>query len=216
MSTSGKPFHWKALSATLTLLLFLALPLLPSVQASAEVSLPGPVAPYRAPAGSPSQVRQPASLDDMLQRVVDLTNQERAKQGLPPLTVDPSLCSSAQAHSQDMASKNYFSHTGSDGSDVGQRIAAAGYSPIYAYGENIAAGQSTPEEVVNAWMNSEGHRANILSPYYTHIGVGYAYSGGSTYKSYWTQDFGSHGQAAPNRFAHRVAPQGSLMMSEHP
>ncbi len=194
MSTSEKSSHWKALRATLTLLLFFTFPLL-SARAGVDNVLPGPVAKPRVPAAS--QAQSLARLDDMLQRVVDLTNQQRAQQGLPPLTLNSSLCSSAQTQSQDMASHNFFSHTGSDGSDVGQRIAAAGYSPIWAYGENIAAGQSTPEEVVAAWMNSPEHRANILSPYYTDIGVGYAYNDGSTYKSYWTEDFASHGNVAP-------------------
>jgi uncharacterized protein YkwD len=81
-----------------------------------------------------------------------------------------------------------LSHTGSDGSDPGQRITRAGY--IWrTYGENVAAGYTTPESVVAGWMQSDGHRANILNPAFRDIGVGYAYGASSTYKHYWTQVF---------------------------
>lgn len=135
----------------------------------------------------------PRQVADFVQRIVELTNQERSKYGLAPLSIDPALNASAQAHSQDMADHNYFSHTGLDGSEAGQRMAAAGYSPLWAYGENIAAGQPSPEEAFNAWMNSEGHRANILSPYFCDIGVGYAFNAGTTYGHYWTQHLACRG-----------------------
>jgi len=167
---------------------FLALAGLPAVQARDE---PGHSVGVGAAPGSAAQVQA----SDVIQRVVDLTNQQRASAGLPPLTVNSALNASALAHSQDMASHNFFSHTGSDGSSVDQRIRAAGYSPLWAWGENIAAGQPSPEEVVNAWMNSASHRANILSPYYREIGVAYVYAPGTTYLHYWTQDFASHGPA---------------------
>lgn len=169
----------------LALLLSLSALALPSVRAAGRPTGPAALAEAQAQAG------------DFVQRVVDLTNQERARHGLPALALDGALCRSALAHSRDMASHNYFSHTGSDGSTVGDRIRAAGYSPLWAYGENIAAGQPSPEEVVNAWMNSEGHRANILSPHYEHIGVGYVRQDGTTYLHYWTQHFASHGQLEP-------------------
>ena len=149
------------------------------------------------PSDAARERRLQAQAQDLCLRVVELTNQERAKHGLPALIVDPALTRSAQGHSDDMANNNFFSHTGSNGSDLVQRLTAAGYSPIYAAGENIAAGQVTPEEVVAAWMASDGHRRNILSSYYHHIGVGYAYREGTTYWRYWTQDFGSHGPNPP-------------------
>lgn len=182
----------KAFAASLALLVALALPGLPAAQAGTQAS-GGP---------DPAAIRgsQPAlapAAQDPIQRVVELTNQERARAGLPPVTLDLALCRSAQAHSDDMAGHDFFSHAGSDGSDVGKRIASAGYDPVYAYGENIAAGQPSPEEAVNAWMNSETHRENILSPYYQHIGVAYAFNTNTTYGHYWTQDFGSHGPNPP-------------------
>ena len=83
-----------------------------------------------------------------------------------------------------MAERNFFGHTNPDGDGLGERIDAAGYEPS-AWGENIALGQRTPEEVVDRWMTSDGHCANIMRDRYTEIGVGY-------YASYfWTQAFGS-------------------------
>lgn len=127
------------------------------------------------------------------ERVVELTNVERAKAGLPPLTNDPALTLAAIRHSQDMAIHDFYSHTGSDGSTPSQRISEAGYAWI-AVAENIAVWHRTPEEVVAAWMASAGHRANILSPLYRDIGVGYVYDGndtfGNPYYHYWTQEFG--------------------------
>lgn len=129
-------------------------------------------------------------LDQMEQQVLDLVNQERAKAGLPPLVANTSLIRSAKRHTNDMATNDFVSHTGSDGSTFTQRITDAGYQYSYA-GENIAAGYTTAAEVVNGWMNSSGHRANILSPNYKDIGIGHAYNSSSTYGHYWTQDFGS-------------------------
>lgn len=117
------------------------------------------------------------------QKVVDLTNQERAKQGLPALKLDTELSKVAKAKSQDMNSKGYFSHTSPTYGSPFDMMKQFGISYRTA-GENIAMGQQSPEEVVQAWMNSEGHRANILNGSYTHIGVGYVESG-----NYWTQMF---------------------------
>ncbi|MEW2156417.1 CAP domain-containing protein [Streptomyces sp. NPDC007189] len=118
-------------------------------------------------------------------RVVQLVNAERAKVGCHPLTVNAKLTQAAQAHSADMAAHRNMSHTGSDGSAPGDRITRAGYT-WSAYGENVAYGYDTPEQVMTGWMNSPGHRANILNCSYKEIGVGLAQPG-----SYWTQDFGT-------------------------
>jgi hypothetical protein len=126
---------------------------------------------------------------DFESEVIDLVNAERAAQGLHPLNLDPNLATAARDHSEDMGLQDYFSHTSLDGRTVPQRITAAGYF-YNTYGENIAAGQPTPEAVIDAWMSSSGHRANILNPNFCDIGVGYAYLAGSTYRQYWTQDFG--------------------------
>jgi len=121
--------------------------------------------------------------------VIDLVNVEREARGLHPLVYDFSLAAAARDHSEDMGVQDYFSHTSLDGRTVGDRITAAGYA-YNTYGENIAAGQSTPEVVLDGWMSSSGHRANILNPNFCDIGVGYAYVADSTYRHYWTQDFG--------------------------
>jgi hypothetical protein len=126
---------------------------------------------------------------DFESEVIDLVNAERATQGLHPLTVDDNLATAARDHSEDMGLQGYFSHTSLDGRTVPDRITAAGYS-YNTYGENIAGGQPTPEAVIDAWMESSGHRANILNPIFCDIGVGYAYLANSPYRHYWTQDFG--------------------------
>lgn len=119
-------------------------------------------------------------------RVIQLTNQERSKNGLKPLASDWQLSRVARYKSADMRDKNYFSHTSPTYGSPFNMIKNFGISYRSA-GENIAAGQRTPEEVVRAWMNSPGHRANILNANYTHIGVGYA--AGGSYGHYWTQMF---------------------------
>jgi uncharacterized protein YkwD len=116
-------------------------------------------------------------------------NQERAKQGLPPLAWHSALAAAAGSYAQTMASTNCFSHTCPPVTDMVQRDVNAGYFPWRSLGENIAAGQQTPEEVMQAWMNSPGHRANILNASYKDIGIGRA-TGGS-YGIYWVQEFGA-------------------------
>ncbi|MEY9988839.1 uncharacterized protein YkwD [Streptomyces sp. V4I8] len=120
--------------------------------------------------------------------VVDLTNRERTRAGLRPLAVDPALTAAAQTYSSDMATRAFYSHTSPEGSQPWDRAAAAG-SRMRAIGENIACGQRSPAEVVEGWMNSPGHRANILKRDFTHIGIGFA--GGGPAGTYWTQLFGA-------------------------
>lgn len=126
---------------------------------------------------------------DFESQVIDLVNAERAAHGLKSLSYDSDLAAAALLHSQDMGSRDYFSHDSLDGTKFYERILDEGYN-YNLCGENIAAGASTPEDVVDTWMNSPGHRANILNPDYCDIGVGYALSPGSSYNHYWTQDFG--------------------------
>lgn len=123
---------------------------------------------------------------DVGQQVMDLTNEERAKNGLSPLKWNWQVARVSRYKSSDMRNKNYFSHQSPTYGSPFSMLKNFGVSYRSA-GENIAAGQATPEEVVKAWMNSEGHRKNILNPGYTEIGVGYV-SGGS-YGHYWTQMF---------------------------
>ncbi|MEV0380919.1 CAP domain-containing protein [Nonomuraea sp. NPDC050643] len=116
-----------------------------------------------------------------------LTNAERAKGGCQPLKHDPQLRAAAFGHSSDMAAKNYFSHTSQDGRSFMDRIRAAGFTGGSGWAENIAMGQPTPAAVVTAWMNSSGHKANIMNCKYNLIGVGAAKN--SKGQIYWTQNF---------------------------
>lgn len=117
------------------------------------------------------------------QEVIRLVNIERSKQGLKSLTYDWQLSRVARYKSQDMKDKGYFSHTSPTYGSPFEMMKSFGISYRTA-GENIAKGQRTPSEVVNAWMNSSGHRANILNSSFTKIGVGYVKDG-----NYWTQMF---------------------------
>jgi hypothetical protein len=126
---------------------------------------------------------------DFESEVIELVNVERETRNLHPLSYSVELTVAARRHSQDMGDQNYFNHTSLDGREFNERIADAGYD-YRNCGENIAAGYATPAAVVEGWMNSDGHRANILDPDYCDIGVGYAAVAGSQYYHYWTQDFG--------------------------
>lgn len=120
---------------------------------------------------------------DYENEVIRLVNEIRAENGLKKLTADWELSRVARIKSQDMKDNKYFSHTSPIYGSPFNMIKNFGISYKTA-GENIAKGQTTPQAVVNAWMNSSGHRANILNSSYTRIGVGYVESG-----KYWTQLF---------------------------
>ncbi|MBS7456934.1 CAP domain-containing protein [Coralloluteibacterium stylophorae] len=107
-----------------------------------------------------------------------------------PLTWDAALAEAALAHSRGMAERNVFSHRGGDGSEVGARATRAGYAWRHV-GENIAAGQGAPEQVVAGWLSSPGHCANIMDPQFTEMGAAYATDPDSDAVSYWTQVFGA-------------------------
>lgn len=108
----------------------------------------------------------------------------------PALKRDTRLDTTAQAHSVDMATKNYFSHIGHDGRDPFKRMKDAGYN-YRAAAENIAAGNSTAAATVQQWIASPGHCANLMSKSYVDTGIGYGYSATAKYKHYWTQNFGT-------------------------
>jgi|GEM_PF-662259 len=131
--------------------------------------------------------------NDFVQEVLRLTNEFRAQNGLDPLVVDRNLVEAAQEHSESMALQDFFSHTGQDGSRPWDRAQDAGYESGFV-GENIAAGYRTPEQVVEGWKSSPGHRANMLNADYNEIGIGYEFlendTGNVNYNSYWTQVFG--------------------------
>ncbi|MER7755914.1 CAP domain-containing protein [Kitasatospora sp. NPDC097643] len=119
------------------------------------------------------------------QQVVDLVNAERAKAGCGPVAAEPRLASAAQSHSDDMANRNYFDHASPEGYHADHRIEATGYS-WSTWGENIARGQKDPAAVMDAWMNSPGHRANILNCAFKQLGVGVRTGSGGPW---WTQVF---------------------------
>ncbi|MBA2950099.1 CAP domain-containing protein [Streptomyces sp. PSKA28] len=141
--------------------------------------------PTSATPASPSTPTAPASASGSVARIVELVNNERSKAGCSPVTLNATLSKAAQAHSEDMAEHQNMSHTGSDGSSPGDRITRAGYS-FSTYGENVAYGYSSPEQVMAGWMSSPGHKANILNCSFKEIGVGLAQP-----NDYWTQEFGT-------------------------
>ncbi|MFF4366892.1 sigma-70 family RNA polymerase sigma factor [Streptomyces sp. NPDC001594] len=137
---------------------------------------PAPPAPAPAPAGVVGQV-------------IALVNSERAAAGCGPLKEDAQLDRAAQGHSDDMARRGFFDHTNPDGAGPGDRTTAAGYR-WSTYGENIARGQQTAQDVMDSWMKSPGHRANILNCSFKDIGVGMHPGAGGPW---WTQNFGARG-----------------------
>jgi uncharacterized protein YkwD len=126
--------------------------------------------------------------DSFDQQILNLVNEERAKVGADPLQINEQLDQAADLHSQDQASINTMSHTGSNGSDMGSRVQDTGYQYSTA-GENVAAGYPDAEAVMAGWMGSDGHRENILDPNFEDLGVGY--SVGDDGNAYWTQNFGA-------------------------
>lgn len=138
------------------------------------------------------------------QEVAWRTNLARAQAGLPPLKLQANLNSAARSHAQDMSTNNFVSHTGSDGSSPWDRISRAGYSGWSALAENIGTWYDSPQAMVDAWMQSQGHRDNILRANLREIGVGYVDEPGDTfpsaqspYRRYWTQTLGVRDSVYP-------------------
>jgi uncharacterized protein YkwD len=166
-------------------------------QPAPVLGLPSTEAPMSPPAGS-SPTPQTSTTTKappangrsmpMEEAVVRLVNEARSKAGCQPLAVDARLATAARAHSMDMAVHNYFSHTTPQGVTVGTRVTNSGYRWSLV-GENIAEGQRDANAVMRAWLNSPGHRANILNCRFRNIGVGLAF--GARHTPVWTQDFGT-------------------------
>lgn len=138
---------------------------------------PQPTTPAKPDSGSQQGTTQSA----FASQVVNLVNQERAKAGLKPLASDSALTAMALDKAKDMYNNGYFDHTSPTYGSPFDMMRSYGIRYSYA-GENIAKGQRSPQEVMNAWMNSDGHRKNILSPNFTKIGVAY-------YNGVWVQAF---------------------------
>lgn len=163
------------------------------VQPAKPVEQPKPAQPAKPVEQSkPSQPAKPVeqekqaqtgNISAIEQAVLDLTNAERQKAGLKPLQIDNNLMNSARQKSKDMATNNYFDHTSPTYGSPFDQMKANGVTYRSA-AENIAMGQRSAEEVVKGWMESPGHRQNILTPNFTHIGIGYDANG-----NYWTQQF---------------------------
>ncbi|NJJ37984.1 CAP domain-containing protein [Paenibacillus apii] len=159
----------------------------PAEPASAKPAEPAPAKPVEAPAAKPAApaAKAPeaaqANSSAFVKEVVALVNEERGKAGLAPLAALDSLNKVAAAKATDMRANNYFSHTSPTYGSPFDMMSAFGVTYSYA-GENIAMGQRTPEEVMKAWMNSPGHKANILSKNFNYIGVGFD-------NNYWAQEF---------------------------
>lgn len=160
---------------------------IPAVPLQPVIPLPElpelPLFPKDPPPPEPSEPPPAPEPAGPAETVVRLTNEERASAGCGPLRTDRRLQASAQAHSEDMATNDYFSHTSRDGRGSYERMSAAGHPA--PGGENIAYGYPDPAEVVQVWMESAGHRRNILDCDFTTVGVGFDPDG-----SYWTQHFG--------------------------
>lgn len=145
---------------------------------------PPPPAPTAAPVAAPATAV--GGILPIDAELVASVNSVRAANGLAPVAENGLLDRAAEDHSIDMAQRQTLTHTGWDGSTPGQRIAAAGYA-FHTWGEVVAFGQPTVAAVMDVWMNSSGHRAIILSPDYTEIGVAGVPS--ATGAIYWTMDF---------------------------
>ena len=161
-------------------------PSCPNVPSKPESTPNNPsTTPQQKPESTPEQ-KPSTDFSSYQQQVLDLVNAERTKRGISALTLDSNLSSVATKKSQDMVNKNYFDHTSPTYGSPFDMMKQFGISYRTA-GENIAKGQKTPQEVVTAWMNSEGHRKNILNPNFTNLGVGIAKDSKGT--TYWTQMF---------------------------
>ncbi|UUN29384.1 CAP domain-containing protein [Streptomyces sp. FIT100] len=141
---------------------------------------PAPVKPVE-----PIRPKAPTTSAAMEAEVLRMVNEERAKVGCSPVRADSSLAALAGGFSADMAARGFFDHTDPDGDDPWERAAQAGVGALG--GENIARGQADAETVMRSWMNSDGHRANIVNCEYRTLGVGVYFADGGPW---WTQDFG--------------------------
>lgn len=167
-----------------------AQPTLPT--SSRPVSLGAAATPQRPTAPPPPAATAPTSAaaredHEFERRVLDLVNQERSTRGLRPLAYDARLDRAAEGHTAHQGRVGKMAHDGIGNGTIESRVRAAGWSS--GYSENVAYGQMTPEEVMTTWMNSPPHRAGILDPRFTHIGVAFEKSA-TNGLNYWTQNFG--------------------------
>jgi len=160
------------------------------------------------PLSSKTEVYPTPDAQTYAQSIFEQTNQIRAGKGLKTLARDPHLDAVAQAHAIDMATQGYFDHHSPQGMDVFDRMESAGCPRWWTGGENIAAGYQTAAIAEEAWMNSPGHRRNILDGNYENIGIGAYYLPGSEYGWYWVQVFASYDDPSQ---AHWLEPGGNKL-----
>ena len=132
-------------------------------------------------------------IDCWQEQMLSSLNMIRAENAVEPLKLCNTLNKSAQGYAEVMATQNFFDHEGQDGSTPSQRAQSAGYRS-YGVGENIAAGQTSIEEVMTGWKNSPGHFKNMIKSEYMHVGFGMAINQETTYKTWWVQNFGYGGK----------------------
>jgi len=179
----------------------LVVPLWPVQVSEAPAAMPAVPGRHRPPAPRSA----PPDPERLTARLLELINQARWENGhIPPLKANPALNRSAQSHSQSMAENDFFGHKGADNSSPWDRIEAVEYGNWYMLAENIAAGYTTPEEVIQAWMDSPRHLENLMNPDLNEIGLGYAFQAEDTYpgttwgyEHYWTSDMGTRWDAYP-------------------
>ncbi len=166
------------------------------VEAPSTEAMQTPIAPAAIFGDAALLAPAPTSVivDPRAQQVLELVNAERNQAGCDALQLEPRLTRAALAHSQDMANRNYFDHHSPDGSSPSDRVRDAGYN-WSGIGENIASGYETPQEVMDSWMNSKRHRANILTCHFEDIGIGVVDKGDEA--PYWTQEFGTTSNDEP-------------------
>lgn len=141
----------------------------------------------------PALLSNISQAEENAKQVFNLTNEERAQEGLPALIWNDKLAESAAAHCQDMIDRNYFAHNTPEGLTPGDRATTAGYIWLWV-GENIAAGYPSPDKVMEGWMNSPDHKENILRIQFKELGVAVKVSPSG--RAYWAQEFGT----PPNQY----------------
>jgi uncharacterized protein YkwD len=147
-----------------------------------------PGGPRPAPRAPAAPTRVGGCLDETARSVLALANRERTGRRLLALAADSRLQRAAQSHAEDMARGDFLDHAGSDGSDPGERAEEVDYDWT-AIAENVAAGQPTAETVMRSWLESPGHRDNLLARDVEHVGVGYAYRADTRLRHYWVMVF---------------------------
>lgn len=173
-------------------------PVAKAATTTAKITSATPITTAKAPVATTAKVTTAAPIvttkktadtqiqSDYISEVLRLVNEERSAYGIAPLSLNSSICSAADVRAKEIVTE--FSHTRPNGSSCFTALSDANVS-YKTCGENIAAGQKTPEQVVDAWMNSEGHRKNILNSSFNKIGIGYYNNDNTSYSSYWVQLF---------------------------